>query len=156
MAETTVKRRRGETRAGLRAIKSKIELRGLAAIDLRSNAARALERWRVELTEALGGEESISPQKATLVDLACRSRLLLDHADAFILAMPTCINKRKKSMFPLVMQRMQIAESLQKTLERLGIERQAMNILTLEQHIEKTYGDKKDETIDGDTQTDNH
>ena len=72
-------------RTGLNALKARVKVRGLAAIDRRTVAARALLAWQDEVLAALGGEENVSPQKRALVEVACRTKLYLDHLDAYIL-----------------------------------------------------------------------
>ena len=47
-------------RTGLNALKARVKVRGLAAIDRRTTAARALLDWRQELVADLGGEAKVS------------------------------------------------------------------------------------------------
>jgi hypothetical protein len=61
---------------------------GLAAIDRRTPAARALLDWRQELVQDLGGEGAITAAQRALVELVVPTRLYLDHADAFLLERP--------------------------------------------------------------------
>ena len=81
MNMTTTKRR---PRTGLNALKARVKVRGLAAIDRRTAAARALLAWQDEVVAALGGEENVSPQKRALVELTCRQKLYIDHLDGYI------------------------------------------------------------------------
>src|SRR5262245_15423704 len=62
--------RRPYSRTGLNALKAKVKLRGLAAIDLRTSAARALLAWRRDLTDDLGGDGVLSTQERAIIDLA--------------------------------------------------------------------------------------
>jgi len=66
-------------RHGLNAVMARVKVRGLNAIDRRTLAARELLAWRNELVTALGGQETISPQRAVLVEMVVRTRLFIDH-----------------------------------------------------------------------------
>ena len=76
------------SRHGLNALKARVMVRGLQAIDGRSAPARALLAWRKELVGDLGGEEAISAQERAVVGLAVQTKLLLDSIDAWLLAQP--------------------------------------------------------------------
>jgi hypothetical protein len=65
----------------------------------------------------------VSAQKRALVDLAVRTRLYVDHCDAFLMEQTSLILKRKKSVLPILLQRNQLADSLARTLSMLGLER---------------------------------
>src|SRR5580704_17817802 len=73
------------SRHGLDALKARVKIRGLSAIDRRTSAGKELILWRSELLKDLGGEENISIQRLALVDMAVRTRLFLSHIDAFLL-----------------------------------------------------------------------
>jgi hypothetical protein len=111
------------TRLGLRALQQKIEAKGLAALDGRYAGARALQGWRSELIEALGGEEQLSPQQITLIEQVTRLKLFLDHVDSWLMTQPSLINKRKKAILPAMQQRLQLAGELRATLSLIGLKR---------------------------------
>jgi hypothetical protein len=66
-------------------------------------ASVASFRWRRELVADLGGEDSISTQQSAPVDLAVKSKLIVDSIDAWLLIQPSLINKRKKALLPVVL-----------------------------------------------------
>ena len=68
---------------GLTSLKRAFSRLGNRAIDGRSRAAIALRKWRQEILEDLGGAEAVSAQQETILDLACRTRLLLHSIDAW-------------------------------------------------------------------------
>ena len=78
-------------RTGLRALKAAVNLRGMGAISGRTAPGRALVAWRRELVAALGGEATVSPQRMALVETCVRTRLLLEHVDAHILALGSLV-----------------------------------------------------------------
>jgi hypothetical protein len=132
------------TRTGLRALKSRVTVRGLAAIDRRTTAARALLDWRRELLDDLGGEPSISAARLALVEIAVRTRLYLDHIDAFLMEQSSLIVKRARlrgRLLPLVEQRQRLAESLARLLGQLGLERHTTEPLNLNDYLARRSRD---------------
>jgi hypothetical protein len=88
-----------------------------------SSLSYALKKWRRDLIADLGGDDAISTQQSALVDLAVKSKLLLDSVDAWLLTQDSLINKRKRSLLPVVLQRQTLADGLAKYLNLLGLER---------------------------------
>jgi hypothetical protein len=77
------------------------------------------------LVDDLGGVDNVSTQQEALIDLAVKSKLLLDSIDAWLLTQKTLINKRKKALLPVVLQRQTLADGLARYLAQLGLERKA-------------------------------
>jgi hypothetical protein len=118
---TTPKTKR--SRHGLTALKSAVKCRGLSAIDTRTRAARSLMQWRSELLRDLGGEENLSAQRIALVDTAVRSKLFIDHVDAFLLEQKSLVNRRARSVLPVLHERQTLVDSLVRLLGQLGLNR---------------------------------
>ena len=108
---------------GFNTMRNAITKLGARALDGRSSLGYALRRWRKDLVADLGGEDAISTQQAALVDLAVKSKLILDSIDAWLLVQPSLINKQKKTLMPVVIQRQQLADGLAKYMSILGLER---------------------------------
>jgi hypothetical protein len=117
---------------GLYALQRRVKERGLRAIDGRSAVGRALSQWRSDLIRDLGGEASVSTQQSALVDLAVKSKLLLDSIDGWLLQQRSLVNARKRALLPVVRERTQLADSLAKYLTLLGLERRAKPLPTLQ------------------------
>jgi hypothetical protein len=128
---TTAGRGRERPRTGLRALKAAVKVRGLAAIDRRTHAARALIAWRSELVADLGGEAAITSAQRGLIEIAARTRLFLDHVDACLLGQPKLVNRRGR-LIPLVEQRQRLADTLARILGQLGLERRAAPLGSIE------------------------
>ena len=95
-------------------------------IDGRSPAAIALRKWRQEIVNDLGGPDNISAQTETIIDLACRSRLILHSVDTWIFEQESLIYRSKKrlaTLLPVVVQRQALADSLAKYMSMLGLQR---------------------------------
>jgi hypothetical protein len=75
------------------------------------------------LIEDLGGPDEISTQRSALIDLAVKSKLLLDSIDAWLLTQPSLVNARKRTLIPVVLQRQTLADGLARYLSQLGLER---------------------------------
>lgn len=90
-------------------------------IDMRTSAGRALVQWRTSLVADLGGD--ISTAQGQMIDLACRSKLLLDSIDAWLLTQPSLVNRQKKCLLPVVKERQSLADGLAKYLMALGLHR---------------------------------
>ena len=114
---------RPRTRHGLNAVKARVRVQGLQAIDARTASARALLDWRRDLIRDLGGDDAISAQQRSLVELATRTRLYIDHADSFLMAQRSLVNARRRSLIPLVKERQTLVDSLSRILAQLGLER---------------------------------
>jgi hypothetical protein len=126
---------RQKSRHGLRLLKVQINHGGWGRIDKRTAAGQELIRWRKELFEDLGGEESVSTQRKALVDLICRTRLFLDSIDAWLLAQPRLTLRHKRALLPAVRERQQLVDSLARLLGQLGLERVPKKVPTLQEYI---------------------
>ena len=132
---TTDKQPRNYSRHGLNALKARIKVRGLTAIDMRTAAAQALIAWRRELVADLGGEEAVSAQQRALIELAARTRLYVDSLDAWIMGQPSLINARKRAVLPVLLQRQQLADALARYMMQLGLERRAREVRDLKAYL---------------------
>ena len=116
---------------------------GHRAIDGRTETGKALAKWRADLIRDLGGDAST--QELALVDLAVKSKLLLDSIDTWLLTQPTLINKRKKSVLPVVRERQQLADGLARYLTMLGVERRSKEV-SLQDYVKSKYGKAQTES----------
>jgi len=115
-------------------------VRGLQALDRRTAAARDLVEWRSELLADLGGQGAISAQQMALVEMAVRTRLFIDHADAWLLEQGSLVNARKRSLIPLVRERQTLVDSLTRILGQLGLERRVKPAVDLQTYVATKYG----------------
>ncbi len=122
-------------RHGLTRLRTAVRRLGSRVIDRRTTLGKALAEWRQELIQDLGGPDAVSTQTRAIVDLAVRTKLLLDSIDAWLLTQPSLINKRARALLPVVRERQQLADSLARYLTMLGLERRRRT-LSLAQAIE--------------------
>ena len=132
---------------GFHALKKAWSKLGNRMIDGRSPAAIALRKWRAEIIEDLGGPDNMSAQKETIVDLACRSRLILHSVDTWIFEQQSLVyksTKRLATLLPVVIQRQALADSLAKYMSMLGLERRH-KVKTLQEILSAENGNSKAE-----------
>ena len=81
-AEKRRRKPRGYSKRGLVTLKQAVKGLGSRVIDRRTTLGKSLAKWRTDLIEDLGGPDEISTQRSALIDLAVKSKLLLDSIDA--------------------------------------------------------------------------
>jgi hypothetical protein len=121
------------------------ELGNESWLDQLGEAGVALRQWRGEIISDLGGEESITAMERALVETLTRSYLILESIDRYLVSLPSVVNKQKHATFTVVMQRQQLADSLARNLERLGLRRRAKEV-TLAQWLRKPEEDDEGTT----------
>jgi hypothetical protein len=92
-----------------------------------------LAEWRGELVQDLGGD--VSTQQAAVIDLAIRTKLMLDSIDAWLLAQPRLVNARKRTLLPVVRERQSLADALARYLGQLGLERRSRPVPNLTAYL---------------------
>jgi hypothetical protein len=126
---------------GLHTLKRRLKVRGLDGIDKRSSAARALLAWRRELEADLGGPEGLTAQQRAVVDVASTTKLLLDSVDRWLLEQGDgLVNRKRRAVYPVVLQRQQLADALARYMGQLGLERRAKPAPSLAHWLEQRQG----------------
>ena len=121
-------------------LKKAVKGLGGRVIDQRTTLGKALSQWRAELIQDLGGSEAISTQQLALIELAVRTKLLLDSIDAWLLAQPSLVNARRRALLPAVSQRQQLADALARYMSQLGLERRKRPGVTAKEFLAQKYG----------------
>ena len=93
------------------------------SLDRRYRVARELAKWREDLIQDLGGD--VSTQQSAVVDLAVKTKLLLDSVDVWLFTQKLLVNTKKRALLPAVVQRQVLADGLARYLAQLGLERKA-------------------------------
>ncbi len=131
--------RTGE-RHGFFSMKRAVRELGDRALDGRTSIAKALAEWKAELIDDLGGRQAISTQQIAIIDLAVKTKLLLDSVDAWLLTRPSIIDKRRRAVLPIVRERQQLADALSRYLQVLGLERRSKPAIDLHSYVATRYG----------------
>ena len=95
-----------------------------------------MSEWKAEIVRDLGGMDNLSAQQLGVLEVLTRTKVMLDGVDNFILSQRSLINKRKKSLLPIVRERAVLAESFVKHLQILGLERRTRPVQALDTYIE--------------------
>jgi hypothetical protein len=120
---------------GLKVLKRAVSTLGSRTIDRRTRAGKALAAWRAELAADLGGADQLSTQQRALVDEAVKLKLLLDSIDAWLFAQPSLVDRRKRSLIPIVRERVTLVGQLQSLLRDLGLGRKARDVPDLSTYL---------------------
>ncbi len=136
------KKPRTHSKHGLTTLKQAVRGLGGRVIDRRTTLGKALTKWRGDLIQDLGGRENISTQQEALVDLAVKSKLILDSIDSWLLTQPSLVNARKRSLLPAVKERQQLADGLARYLGQLGLKR-VVKTVTLDEVLDEPDGEER-------------
>jgi hypothetical protein len=120
---------------GAHTLKRAVKELAARAIDQRTTVGKALAAWRSELLADLGGIEAVSTQELALVEEAVKTKLILDSVDAWVLTQSTLINKRAKSVLPVVRDRQALVNTLRGLLSDLGLKRRSRQEPTLSEYL---------------------
>lgn len=137
-AQPTKKPKRYYTKHGLTTLKKAVRVLGGRAIDRRTALGRALEDWRHSIIQDLGGVDQTSTQQRQVIDLAVKTKLILDSIDAYLVKQPSLVNHRKRIVLPVVLQRQQLADALARYMTQLGLERKAKILPTLSEYLRES------------------
>lgn len=132
--------RRERDSHGLTTLKRALQALGSRAIDRRTTLGRALARWRADLLRDLGGVAAVSTQELAVVDLAVKTKLLVDSIDVWLLVQPSLVNARKRALLPVVLQRQQLADALARYMTQLGLKRRTRPAPSLQEYVQARYG----------------
>jgi hypothetical protein len=121
---------------------------GSYVLDGRSRVSQALDELRTALVNDLGGPEAISKQQDIVIGLALRTHLLLESLDAFIFTMSSPVNKRKRSLYPVVRERQHLADSLAKYMAQLGLEKRAKPVPTLAEYLASDEANEEQKPVE--------
>ena len=127
------KPKRGYSKHGLVRLRTAVRELGPRVVDRRTTLGKQLATWKADLVRDLGGD--VSTQQAAIVDLAVRTRLLLDSIDAWLLTQPSLVNARKRALLPAVRERQYLADALARYMAQLGLERRPKDVDDLHSYI---------------------
>src|SRR5438128_7452592 len=135
-ARTPQHHRRPYTRSGIYTLKRAVQVLGSRALPTKRTAlGRALAEWRSSLVADLGGADAVTTQVMALVDLAVRTKLLVDSVGAYVLAMPSPVNRQRRCLHPVVRERQSLVVQLQSILRDLGLERRVRPVPDLAAYL---------------------
>jgi hypothetical protein len=125
--------RRTYSRHGLVKLRTAVRALGPRVVDRRTTLGKQLAAWKADLVRDLGGD--VSTQQAAVINLAVKTRLLLDSIDAWLLVQPSLVNARKRALLPVVKERQSLADALARYMGQLGLERRAKPVADLATYL---------------------
>jgi hypothetical protein len=105
------------------------------AMDGRTVEARAVADWIGDLAADLGGVENLSTQQRTIATMAGQTWLQIGRVDAFIARMPSIAHRKRRQLYPIVVQRQGLVNTLRQLLSDLGLERRAKDVGSLADYL---------------------
>src|SRR5262249_11436646 len=116
---------------------------GLRAIDGRSELGVAIRQFRASIVRDLGGEAAISAQRRAVLDIAIRTKLMVDSIDVYILSRPSLVDRKKRALLPIVRERAALANAFVEHMRVLGLERVPPPALTLQDVLRSNSSNSK-------------
>jgi hypothetical protein len=140
------------TRHGLHALKGALKTVGSEDSWIKDlgEVGEALQAWRDAIITDLGGEQNISAMEQSIVEMATKTHLLLSSIDRFLLEQDSLVHKSKRQLFPVVLQRQQLADSLARYMNQLGLKRRVKPATSLSDYVARKQ--PKTENAKGDSQ----
>ena len=131
--------RRPYQRHGLTTLQAALKSTGTEDgwVDRLGEVGLELREWRSALINDLGGEQAISAMQRSIIDLATSTHVLISSIDKFMLEQPCIVNRSKRALFPVVVQRQTLADSLARYMGQLGLGRRARPAMTLAELLQR-------------------
>jgi len=135
-ASSRPKRRRSYRKSGIYTLKRAVLVLGSRALPAgNTTLGRELRAWRDGLVADLGGPDAVSTQQVALIEKAVTQKLICDSLDAYVLAMGSLVDKRHRTMWPIVRERAAQVTLLQSLLRDLGLERRQKPVPSLAEYL---------------------
>jgi len=99
------------------------------------DVGQALKDWQCSLIADMGGEDNISAMERSIIELATKTHLLLASVDKYLLEQTSLVNKRRRQLFPVVLQRQQLADALARYMAQLGLQKRAKTLPDLSTYL---------------------
>jgi hypothetical protein len=101
-------------------------------IDGRTKLAVAVRAFKADIRRDLGGD--LTRAQETILELAAQTWVQVSSLDAWLAKQPSLVT-RKRTVVPVLLQRAQLADSLARHLERLGLNRKAQDVEDLHAYL---------------------
>jgi hypothetical protein len=116
---------------GLRTYRRALARLGTTRLDQRTTVAINVKRFKDDVVRDLGGDPSA--QQLAVLEMAARTKVMLDGVDDWLLRQPSLVAVRKKALLPALTQRQQLADSFARAMTTLGLERKAKPVQDIRQ-----------------------
>jgi hypothetical protein len=116
---------------GLRTYRRALARLGTTRLDQRTTVAINVKRFKDDVVRDLGGDPSA--QQLAVLEMAARTKVMLDGVDDWLLRQPSLVAVRKKALLPALRERQQLADSFARAMTTLGLERKAKPVPDIRQ-----------------------
>ncbi len=106
-------------------------------------AERAARSLRQGLAADLGGPDAVSEAQQALITEIVGSVILLQSVDAYLFRLVeygAVVDKRRHRLWPIVTDRMRVADGLVRQLAKLGLQRKPPKAPSLENYVREKFG----------------
>ena len=107
-----------------------------------SPVERVARDWRRDVLADLGGGEAVSAARRAVLDAAVGSLIVLHSLDAYLFGLAAAqglASRKYRRAFPIVADRIRVADSLARPLQALGLDRVPQRVATLEEYVAAKY-----------------
>jgi hypothetical protein len=126
-------RRRGRPRLhGHDAMRRTLSALTTKRLDGRSAVAVAVRTFKADIRRDLGND--LTRAQETILEDAAQAWVIRQALDDWMMRQPSLVT-RKRTLLPVVEQRMRVAEHLARQLDRLGLERRAKPVPSLSEYL---------------------
>ena len=114
-----------------------LELKELVrrSMDGRTTEAREVAEWIGDYAGDLGGLEELTVAKVTTLQMAGQTWLQIRRVDAFIAGMASIAHAKRRQLYPIIMQRAGLVNTLRGLLSDLGLERRERDVTSLATYL---------------------
>lgn len=120
-------------RHGLRIMRDTLRTLTTRRLDGRTAVAQATRRFKADLVRDLGGDPSRAQH--AIIETAARTWVLLSSVDDWLQRQQTIVNAKRRTLIPVVRERLQLADSLLRHLQALGLERRAKPVQDIRRRL---------------------
>jgi hypothetical protein len=110
---------------------------------------RAAREWRQDVIADHGGISVLTAARCALLDAAVGTFIVLHSLDAFLFELANArglASRKHRRAFPIVADRMRVADSLARQLQTLGLDRQPPKVQSLDEYLSSARVTTSEET----------
>jgi hypothetical protein len=98
-----------------------VNAHGEAWIEALGPLGAPLQQWVDGVIDSFGGETRITPQKKSAIILAAKSLLICEAVDRYLFNLPSIINRSRREVFSIVLQRKELVSAFGRQLADIGM-----------------------------------
>jgi hypothetical protein len=126
----------------------KVKLTGLTlgTVSQQNGMGRAVVEKGNRIIADRGGRESLSELKLDLIDRYLKTELLIHSIDSWMFQQKSLINRRKRSLYPILAERNRLVETSLKLAQAIGLDREERKVPMLADYIAQKNAEKERES----------